>query len=63
MKLEVYVRTRYLHSEERRTIDIEEDLGIEVLDWDEYTDRDKDAIILEYLLEQCIFEYGYEEIE
>jgi len=61
MKLKIYVCTKYVRSKDEREIDTEEDLGIDIEDWEEYEDSDKDEAVFEYIQDQQMFEIGWEE--
>ena len=63
MKLSVWACTKYIKSEDRKIIDVEEDLGIDLEDWKEMDESAKSDAVFEYVQDQHLFEWGYEEVE
>ena len=61
MKLEIWVCTKYIGSNVKELIDVEDDLGIDVEDWKEMDCFEKSEIVHEYIEDTQMYEWGFEE--
>ena len=56
MKVKVYVRTKIINSKTEHVIEVEKE------EWDEMDDYKKDRYILDYIFQNEMIEWGYEEV-
>ena len=63
MKIRIYVKTRFIGSKDQREIDIDNDLGIDLIEWEGMLPQQKDEAVKMYIDDQQMFQWGYEVVK